>query len=202
MSIIDDSYFQELLQCSPETTGQDKNCYFDPVTAAWRIKAWDQEYLILPGTKEIRAASAAAPPMHDYFGVFLLYYLLRTQPGQYSHEWISEKDLAGGPTFFRGPHAIPTSQISDLFANDLDAFKKRCTELQGQPINLADGAFSFTIVPGIRVAVLYWIGDDDFPAEARVLYDRSVEQMLTLDVVFALAVEVCHRISLPVRQNR
>jgi hypothetical protein len=59
---------------------------------------------------------------------------------------------------------------------------------------MADAAFSFSITPDIPVAVLYWIGDEDFPAEVKILYDRSITELLSLDILFALAVGVCARI--------
>jgi len=35
-------------------------------------------------------------------------------------------------------------------------------------------------------------GDEDFPSEARLLFDRTIQQHLPLDIIYALAVEVCH----------
>ncbi len=57
---------------------------------------------------------------------------------------------------------------------------------------MADAAFLFNITPTIPVAVLYWQGDEDFPSEARLLFDRTIEQHLPLDIIYALSVEVCH----------
>ncbi len=46
----------------------------------------------------------------------------------------------------------------------------------------------------LPVVVLHWQGDEDFPPEAHMLFDRSICRFLALDVVFALAVEICIRI--------
>ena len=108
--------------------------------------------------------------------------------------WISEKDVPGGPTFFRGPHAIPSGLITRTFQNDVDAFCQRCSALQGEPVEMGDAAFRFQITEGVPVAVLYWRGDDDFPPEAKLLFDRSISRQLAADVIFALAVMVCSRV--------
>jgi hypothetical protein len=42
---------------------------------------------------------------------------------------------------------------------------------------------------------VYWVGDEDFPAEAKVLFDKTIIDHLALDIVFALAVLVCNRIA-------
>jgi hypothetical protein len=124
-----------------------------------------------------------------------MYYLLSTKDTSLLGEWISEKDLPGGSTFFRGPHRIPTDLITKQFNNDLQGFKNRCEQLGGTQIDMADAAYCFSITPDIPVVVLYWIGDEDFGAEAKILYDRSVAELLSLDILFALAVGVCTRIS-------
>ena len=59
---------------------------------------------------------------------------------------------------------------------------------------MGDAAFRFLITERLPVVVLYWQGDDDFPPEARMLFDRSICRLLAPDVVFALAVEICARI--------
>jgi hypothetical protein len=44
------------------------------------------------------------------------------------------------------------------------------------------------------VAVLYWAGDDDFPPESKLLYDKTITEHLASDILFALAVEICKKI--------
>lgn len=123
-----------------------------------------------------------------------MYYLLHVADNNPGTDWISEKDLPAGATFFRGPHLIPTSRISKTFGNDLPSFITTCENLGGEQLDMADAAFRFQITPDIPVVVLYWIGDEDFPAEAKLLFDRSMSTLMPLDVVFSLAVEVCERL--------
>ena len=59
---------------------------------------------------------------------------------------------------------------------------------------MADAAYRFSITAHIPVSVLYWIGDEEFPPEAKILYDRTITEHLSLDIVFALATEICTRI--------
>jgi hypothetical protein len=59
---------------------------------------------------------------------------------------------------------------------------------------MADAAFAFSITPRIPVAVLLWEGDTEFPAEAKLLFDRTIAEQLPPDVIFSLAVEICNRL--------
>jgi len=186
------SHFQQLLDTNPQELCSRIPCSFDKASGTYSLNAWGVDYSIDPAGKRI-AAMNPDQSLHEYFVIFLVYYLLNDTAIQISGEWISEKDMAGGPTFFRGPHAIPTAWISDRFANDLDSFKQFCTEHSGKPLDMADAAFCFALTSNIRVAVLYWTGDEDFPAEAKILYDSSLAKHFALDVIYALAISVCDR---------
>lgn len=167
-------------------------CCYDDASGTYSLTTWGVEYSIDPAGQSISAVSPDQS-LHEYFVIFLVHYLLHDTEIHPSGEWISEKDMTGGPTFFRGPHTIPTEWISERFDNDLDSFKQFCTTYSGEPLDMADAAFCFTLTPNIRVAVLYWTGDEDFPAEAKILYDSSLAEHFALDVIYALAVAVCDR---------
>jgi Domain of unknown function (DUF3786) len=192
--IIDQSYFTELAAADPTTICRKGRCSYLFDQRQFALQIWGAQFLIDPGKRKIEHRVASGSPFHQYFDVFIIYYLLRAQDISLSGEWISEKDLPGGPTFFRGPHQIPTDLITQRFDNDILEFKSCCARLGGSPLDMADAAFCFSLTPDIPVAVLYWRGDEDFPAEAKLLFDRSMTELLSLDVVFALAVGVCAKI--------
>lgn len=192
--LIDKSYFQQLRDANPQVICRNGRCNFSADTQQYSMRIWGDLYLVDVNRDNITHILTNAPPPHEYFDLLAMYYLLSTKDTLLIGEWISEKDLPGGPTFFRGPHRIPTDLITEQFNNDLLDFRNRCEQLGGTPIDMADAAYCFSITPDIPVVVLYWIGDEDFPAEAKILYDRSVAQLLTLDIIFALAVGVCTRI--------
>jgi len=110
-------------------------------------------------------------------------------------KWVSEKDIKGGAAFFRGPHTLPTDWISSRFENDIKAFGQACEKLGGTPLAFGDAAFVFEITPAVPVAVVYWQGDEEFPPETKLLFDRTIDRHLPLDIIFALAVEICHTVS-------
>jgi len=191
---VDSNYFKELAQADPTDICRLDRCSYDPTGKSYILQIWGDTYIIDWSEGKIERSSATMPPPHTFFYLFVIYYLLLPQDIEPRGEWISEKDLPGGTTFFRGPHLLPTSLISERFANDLQGFCQRCKKLGGTPLKLADAAFTFTITRDIPIAVLYWAGDEEFPAEAKILYDKSISDPLPLDIVFALAFEVCSRI--------
>lgn len=195
MSTVDDIYFKELAGKDPKDVCKSALCRYDVKEKGYVMSVWGDEYGIFPHERRVDLLDKSVRKPHGFFFLFIVYYLLNSKEIKASGEWISEKDLSGGPTFFRGPHEIPTCLISRRFGDDIEAFKKKCVALHGTALDMGDAAYRFDIVPDIPVAVLYWTGDDEFPAEAKILYDKSISGQLALDIVFSLAVAICSRIA-------
>lgn len=194
-NIVDRVYYKELAAKDPSDVCTRASCKYDDVSKAYTISAWGDDYIIYPHGFKINCIKKNNSDPHEYFYLFIIFYLLNVKKITIKNEWISQKDIPGGPTFFRGPHDVPTNLISGRYKNNISAFRERCLQLGGVELDLADAAYSFDIVPQIQVAVLYWEGDDDFLPEAKVLYDRTIIDQLSLDIIFALAVEVCVKIA-------
>jgi len=191
---LDVRFFQELGKMNPEDVCRRALCSFDVVRECYRLTAWGEEYEIDPRCADICPMREGVPPVNTEWGLVILFYLLRASDTLPSGEWISEKDLPGGVTFFTGPHAVPTHLIRDRFGEDSNGFKKACEKLGGGVLDLADLSYSFQILPRVPVALLFWQADEEFDAEARMLFDRTIEGHLPIDVIFRLTIELCMRI--------
>ncbi len=197
MDLIDRIHFRELSGQDPADACRRALCSYDDTSECYRISIWGVGFEIFPLQSAIKREQEGLERLHRYFDLFAVHYLLNAKPIDPSNQWISEKDIPGGSTFFRGPHEIPTRLIADRFDGDIEGFKKRCGQLGGSSLGLADASFAFQIAPRIPVAVLFWEGDEDFPTESKLLFDRTIGDHLASDIVYALAVGVCRRLACP-----
>ncbi len=187
-------YFKDLAEQVPEDVCRRALCRYDDVKSCYTLSVWGDEYAIYPLEQRIDRISKNFQSPHEYLYIFIIHYLLKSEETELCNEWISEKDIPGGSTFFRGPHEIPTRLISSRYSGDIEKFKKICVQLDGIALDMADAAYVFKITPRIPVAVLFWDGDDEFPPESKILFDKSVTEHLALDIIFALVVDICTRI--------
>ncbi|MDP2644281.1 MAG: DUF3786 domain-containing protein [Desulfobacterales bacterium] len=191
------THFRELSRRDPEEVCRRALCRYDSVIKRYTLRVWGRDYGIFPQEAKISCLLDETSAVNIYLGLFIVYYLLRSKKIRLRNEWISEKDIPGGVTFFRGPHEIPAHVIGQRCGNNLEIFKEKCERQGGVFLNMADAAYGFRITPRIRAAVLYWQGDDEFEAAAGILFDKSIMELLTLDVIFSLAVEICTRLGEP-----
>ena len=194
---IDKIHFQELAGKDPADVCRRASCEYDDVKKFYTLSVWGEKYAIYPHEFKIDRIGKNDQNPNDYLYLFIIHYLLKSKEIDIDREWISEKDIPGGATFFRGPHAIPTHLISKQYADNTAAFRKRCEQLHGISLDVADVAYRFAITEHIPVAALYWEGDDEFLPEAKILYDKTITEHLAPDIIFALAVEICTRLGRP-----
>ena len=192
---IDACHFQDLARKDPEGVCKSALCRYDSNKGCYILSVWGEDYCIFPEASRIMRLGDDKSNTHTLFGLFMVHYLLTSKEIPITKEWISEKDIPGGATFFRGPHEIPAYLIEKRYGDNVGGFSDACEQLGGMPLDMADKAYAFRIAPRIPVAILLWKGDDEFPAESKMLFDRSIIEHLALDIVFSLAVETCKRIA-------
>ena len=191
---IDESYFIELAEKNPEDVCRLALCDYDPEKKAYQISVWGEDYGIYPNESKIVRLQDDDLDVGHLLKLFIIYYILRSKDIPISKEWISEKDIPGGATFFRGPHKIPTHIIEARYEDNIEEFREICERLDGVPLDMADAAYAFEITPRIPVAVQFWDKDDEFSAEAKILFDKTIAEQLAPDIIFCLTVEICRRI--------
>lgn len=191
--LIDKHHFEELTQRDPHEVCMRLSCSFDAARNCYELPIWGNTYAIYPTTRKVECTTLKKQP-HEYFSLFAVHYLLTAKNILSANQWISEKDMPGGVTFFRGPHEIPTRLITQKVRDSTEDFQELARKHNGLPLDMADTACIFHITDRIPVAVLYWAGDDDFPAESKILYDKTLTEHFALDIVFALAVGICEEL--------
>ncbi len=184
-------HFDDLKACDPNDVVKRTKAVWDPDLRQYEICVWGHDYIVAPDQCRVTPKTSGHSSYQDFLYLFIVYYLMHGRDIPPSGTWVSEKDIKGGEGFFRGPHLIPVQSIADAVDNDVSLFKQACEKLNGVPIEFADAAFSFDITPAIPMALLFWEGDEDFPSEVKMLLDQTIDQHLSLDIIFALAVEVC-----------
>jgi hypothetical protein len=192
---MNNDYFYELAENDPEEVRQQALCTYDPQNRSYLLSVWGEDFGIYPHECKIIRIQNNDFVTDEFFGVFIAHYLLKAKESEVKKEWISEKDLPGGPMFFRGMHEIPTPYIVKKYGDDFQKFNNVCQQHHGIRLAMADAVYSFRIASRIPVFLQFWEKDDEFMAECKMRFDRSISDHLTLDVIFGLSVVVCNRIT-------
>jgi hypothetical protein len=132
----------------------------------------------------------------------LLLYHFQTSKGIHpSGEWISFAELPDGKFYHTAYQGYTGKELERVFGNDLPRFDRAARTAGGQPEGLGDASFSFTPLPHVRLLVVYWQGDEDFPPSIKILFDSAVVNHLPTDVSAILGAMLAGKIKKAARDR-
>jgi len=88
--------------------------------------------------------------------------------------------------YFKGRHLLKTGPLLERYGNDLAGFRQAAQYLEGKPMEMADAAYMLLPFPRVPLYYLLWEGDEEFPAKLSVLFDRSIENLLSASAIWSL----------------
>lgn len=197
--VTDSFHWDRLSALHPTDVCNRTEAIYHPTREGFLLPVYNLRYLILPKEKKILRVERNDKPveetLHPYFYLMVLVYLTEAKDIKPAHTWISEKDLKGGSTFFRGPHHLEVEELTSLSGKDPDAFLKVGKSLGGSEILYGDKGFALEVFPKVPLAYILWKGDAEFPPKISVLFDSTIEFHLPLDIIWCMVAETSRRLA-------
>lgn len=73
------------------------------------------------------------------------------------------------------------------FSGRASELQRALTALNARPIPHGDAGGELEIIPGLRMAVTFWDADDEFPAQANMLFDSAITDFMHEENVVCVA---------------
>ena len=124
----------------------------------------------------------------------LLYYFDTADGTPIAGKWISFSELPDGNFYNQAFQGYTGRQLSLMYGNNQDSFKKSAKALNGHRFSLADSSYKFEALPRVSLLVVFWLGDEDFPSSFQVLFDASASHYLPTDAYAILGSTITGRL--------
>ncbi len=95
--------------------------------------------------------------------------------------WISYRELPNGTFYHQAFQGYAPNRLAKRWGLDIERFVAACDTLGGERLDLGDAGFAFPTLPRISLAVIYWLGDEDLPSQASVLFDANASHYMITD---------------------
>lgn len=129
--------------------------------------------------------SAGEKPVHAAVAILVLHYLAGADGTPAPGVWQSFRELPDGLFYAssfasraEGPVAAAFGGAASTPEPGLEAFRAAALAAGGEALDLADAGYAFQALPRLRLAALLWEGDEDFAAEARIVFDAAASHYL------------------------
>ena len=172
-------------------------CMLD-ADGAIRLRFWNEPFRVRMPALCVQRGDTQADPT-DFTEALLLTYLATADGTAPKDRWITYRDLPDGMFYaqaFRGYAELRL--IRELGAGGITAFRRGMQRLGGQPVQLGSGtgnaAYAVQVLPRVRLAAVYWLGDEDFPSQASVLFQETAPHYLSTDGLAVLGSHLVNHI--------
>jgi len=142
-----------------------------------RVEFLNREYVIDPAEWTVKRADAgaAAPSLTQSLLLTYLYTADGTPP---LDRWIGFRELPNGLFYAQAFQGYTGDELVRDLKGDVAAFKRASEKLHGAALASGDAGYVFRVLPRLKLAVIMWSGDDEFPAQAQVLLQESAPHYL------------------------
>jgi len=145
-----------------------------------RVEFLRREYVIDQAELTVkRGDDGAAPP--SLMQSLLLTYLYTADGTPPNDRWLGFRELPNGLFYAQAFQGYTGAVLISDLNGDVAAFRQASEKLQGAALALGDAGYTFQVLPRLKLAVLMWAGDDEFPSQAQVLFQESAPHYLITD---------------------
>ncbi len=120
--------------------------------------------------------------------VLLLHYLNIDSNVKMAGQWIAYQEIPDGKFYMDAFVRRAKNPMVSGFGNNPELLMELATRTYGAtPLEQGDVAVKIQALPLVPVALIVWKGDDEFPPEGTILFDRSVSELLSAEDIAWLA---------------
>ena len=119
--------------------------------------------------------------VNSFLQSLVLTYLGTADGGPPAERWVSFRDLPNGSFYNQAFQGYGPDRLAKRWQLDIAGFSAACRALGGTPMGYGDAGFTFTVLPCIGIAAIYWLGDEDFESKASVLFDANAHLYMVVD---------------------
>ena len=83
-------------------------------------------------------------------------------------------------------------EMENLFEGHTEEMRRGCERLNGRKMPQGDVGYILPVFPFLEIAVLFWDGDEEFPAQANMLFDSDITDFMHEENVVGVAADAVH----------
>jgi hypothetical protein len=141
---------------------------------------------------EDEAESREAVPIQEQ--ILILHYMLSPASAPLTENWISYREIPGASFYYSAFVKRAIDPLKKVFGQNIDGLLRAGETLGGKTIDTGDAGYEFRLFPNIPVRIILWAADDEFPAEANIVFNENIRGSLSPEDIAWLAGMLVYRL--------
>lgn len=168
-------------------------CEQDP-DGNFRLAFFGQEYVISSADFSVQRADTDQGSS-TFTQSLILTYLATADGTTPSSRWVGFREVPDGMFYAQAFRGYTGVRLVQGLEDEIKAFQSAAEALNGKPLDaIGDAGYAFTVLPRLHLAVVYWQGDEEFPSQARVLFEDTAANYMPSDGLAILGSQLVGRI--------
>jgi len=125
----------------------------------------------------------------DFIVILILHYLAAKLKGlpNLTREWVSFKELPTGESYYPSFRKRAIEPVIRKYGSNPQGLFNSLQRLHGGKADIADASLVLEVFDGVTAMVTLWGQDEEFQAEANMLFDKNITGIFCTEDVAVLA---------------
>lgn len=159
----------------------------------FRLTFFWREYVVSGDDFTVRRVDTGEEPS-SFTQSLILTYLVTADGTTPSSRWIGFRELPAGMFYVQAFQGYSGNRLVRDLQGGVEIFRRAAEALGGEPLDIGDAGYVFTVLPRIRLGLVYWEGDEEFPSQARVLFEDTSARYMPTDGLAILGSQLVGRL--------
>lgn len=134
------------------------------------------------------------PSFNTAMSIYNLFYYAK--PGaKVSGEFVPFRLVKRASQFEKAFQGMILKPLARTFSGRCEELRNACIALGGTPIRQGDVGYVIKAFDCIPVTIVFWDGDDEFEAQANILFDADITDFLHEETVVCIGSDLVHRLA-------
>jgi hypothetical protein len=152
------------------------------------VSFFTEEFQVDTASRTVRDSSGK--PAKDFVAVLLLHYLKQRLAGlpRLTGDWISFKELDGGELYYPAFRKRSIDGVLRKYGANVNGIFSVLEKMpSAKKIDQGDAAVVVEAFGAVPLQVIIWEGDEEFSADATILFDRAISGIFSTEDIAVLA---------------
>lgn len=127
-----------------------------------------------------------APAFHTVMTIYNMFYYAVENP-QPSGKLVPFREVKRVYPFEAAYRKTILKELENTFSGHVEELCRACERLGGVRLPQGDAGYMLPVIPGLNIAVLFWDGDEEFPAQGNMLFDSNITDFMHEENVVSVA---------------
>ena len=145
---------------------------------ALSLRLIDRDCVVDFESRSIRWSNHDAPELGRHLQILVLHYLAGAGKAQIANRLVTYRDFEGGAIYYPAFKTRSIDRIVREFGSKPDILQHLGDAVKAERVELATVGMRAYFFPKLPMVIALWIGDEEVPAAANILFDANAGSIL------------------------